>query len=101
MSARDAESVQVAMTALDLARRGDFAAVLAMFASGPQRRLTADAIDAAWQTHVNRHGAVWSIEPSAVQSRAGMMEVTVVLRTASTALEAVVSMDNRGRLLNL
>ena len=101
MSARDAESVQVAVSALDLARRGDFAAVLAMFASGPQRRLTADAIDAAWQTHVNRHGAVWSIEPSAVQSRAGMMEVTVVLRTASTALEAVVSMDNRGRLLNL
>jgi len=101
MSPRDSESAQVAVKALDLARRGDFAAVLAMFAAGPQRRLTAEAIDAAWQTHVNRHGAVWSIEPSAVRSDSGMMVVTVVLRTPSTALEAVVSMDRRGRLLNL
>jgi dienelactone hydrolase len=101
MSPRDSESAQVAVKALDLARRGDFAAVLAMFAAGPQRRLTAEAIDAAWQTHVNRHGAVWSIEPSAVRSDSGMMVVTVVLRTPSAALEAVVSMDRRGRLLNL
>ena len=101
MSPRDSESAQVAVKALDLARRGDFAAVLAMFAPGPQRRLTAEAIDAAWQTHVNRHGAVWSIEPSAVHSDSGMMVVTVVLRTPSAALEAVVSMDRRGRLLNL
>jgi len=79
MSPRDSESAQVAVKALDLARRGDFAAVLAMFAAGPQRRLTAEAIDAAWQTHVNRHGAVWSIEPSAVHSDSGMMVVTVVL----------------------
>jgi len=101
MSPRDSESAQVAVKALDLARRGDFAAVLAMFAAGPQRRLTAEAIDAAWQTHVNRHGALWSIEPSAVRSDSGMMVVTVVLRTPSAALEAVVSMDRRGRLLNL
>jgi len=101
MSPRDSESAQAAVKALDLARRGDFAAVLAMFAAGPQRRLTAEAIDAAWQTHVNRHGAVWSIEPSAVRSDSGMMVVTVVLRTPSTALEAVVSVDRRGRLLNL
>lgn len=101
MTPRDAESAQVAVSALNLARRGEFAAVLAMFAPGPQRRLTAEAIDAAWQTHVNRHGAVWSIEPTEVHSDSGMMVVTVVLRTASTALQAIVSMDRRGRLLNL
>ena len=101
MSPRDGESAQVAITALDLARRGDFAAVLAMFAPGPQRRLTAEAIAASWQTHVSRHGAVWSLEPSAVHSDSGMMVVTVVLRTPSAALQAVVSMDRRGRLLNL
>ena len=97
----DAEATKAAMTALELAKRGDFAGVLAMFAPAPQRRLTAEAIDAAWQTHVARHGAVWSMERSGIHSDSGMTQVSVVLRTPSTALEAVVSVDGRGRLLNL
>jgi uncharacterized protein len=101
MSLRDAEQAQIAITALDLARRGDFAAVLAMFASGPQRRLTAAAIDAAWQSNVGRHGAIWSLEPSGVRSDSGVTAVSAVIRTTSTALSAIVTLDGRGRLLNL
>jgi len=101
MSARDAEQTRIAMAALDLAKRGDFAGVLAMFAPGPQRRLTAEAIDSAWQSNVGRHGAIWSLEASGVHSDSGMDLVSVVLRTASAALQAVVSLDRRGRLLNL
>jgi dienelactone hydrolase len=97
----DAEATKAAMTALELAKRGDFAGVYAMFAAPQQRRLTPEAIDAAWQTHVARHGAVWSMERSGIHSDSGMTQVTVVLRTASTALEAVVSVDRKGRLLNL
>lgn len=101
MSDEDPTPTQVAMTALQLAMRGDFAGVLGMFAAAPQRRLTAAAIDAAWQTHVGRHGAVWSLESAGIHSDAGVTAVTVVLRTPSTPLQAVVSMDRKGRLLNL
>ncbi len=101
MSDGDPTPTQVAMTALQLAMRGDFAGVLGMFAAAPQRRLTAAAIDAAWQTHVGRHGAVWSLESAGIHSEASVTAVTVVLRTPSTPLQAVVSMDRKGRLLNL
>jgi len=98
---RETEQTQLAITALDLARRGDFAAVLAMFAAPQQRRLTAEAINAAWQTHVVRYGAVWSLEPSGIHSDSGMDVVTVVMNTPTMSLKAVVSLDRKGRLLNL
>ncbi|HEU0205739.1 MAG TPA: alpha/beta fold hydrolase [Pseudolysinimonas sp.] len=101
MSVRDSEQAQIAIKALDLARRGEFAAVLAMFAPAPQRRLTAATIDSAWQSNVGRHGAIWSLEPSGIHSDSGLTEVSVLLRTTSTDLQSVVSMDRRGRLLNL
>jgi len=101
MSAHDVEQTEAALIALDLARRGDFAAVLAMFAPAPQRRLTAAAIASAWQSNVGRHGAIWSLDPSGIHSDSGVTEVSVVLRTASTDLQSVVSLDRRGRLLNL
>lgn len=101
MSTSDAEQTRIAMAALAMAKRGEFAALLAMFAPAPQRRLTAAAIDSAWQSHVERHGAVWSMEPTEVHSASGVTEVVVILRTPSTALKAVVSLDGRGRLLNL
>jgi len=98
---RETEQTQLAITALDLARRGDFAAVLAMFAAPQQRRLTAEAINAAWQTHVVRYGAVWSLEPSGIHSDSGMDVVTVVMNTKAMSLKAVVSLDRKGRLLKL
>lgn len=101
MSAREAEQIQVALSALDLARRGDFSGVLGMFASAQQRKLTGQAINEAWQTHVVRYGAVWSMEPAGIQSDSGMDVVTVVMNTPAMALKAVVSLDRRGRLLNL
>ena len=98
---RESEQIKVAISALDLARRGDFAAVLAMFAAPQQRRLTPEAINAAWQTHVVRYGAVWSLEPSGIHSDSGMDVVTVVMNTKAMALKADVSIDRKGRLLNL
>lgn len=101
MSSRDTEQAKVAVAAVGLALRGDFDAVLAGFAPAQQRRLTAAAIASSWQTHVTRYGAVWSFEASAVHTDSSVTAVTVVLHAAASDLQAVVSLDGRGRLLNL
>jgi len=101
MNSRETEQAKAAVAAVGLALRGDFDGVLAMFAPAQQRRLTAAAIASAWQTHVTRHGAVWSFEATAVHTDSSVTAVTVVLHAAATDLQAIVSLDGRGRLLNL
>jgi len=98
---RDTEQAQAAVAAVGLALRGDFNAVHGMFAPAQQRRVTAAAIASAWQTHVTRYGAVWSFEASAVHTDSSVTAVTVVLHAAASDLQAIVSLDGKGRLLNL
>jgi len=76
MNARETEQAKAAVAAVGLALRGDFDGVLGMFAPAQQRRLTAAAIASAWQTHVTRHGAVWSFEATAVHTDSSVTAVT-------------------------
>lgn len=92
----------IAVTVVEMARKGCFAEIEKLFAPPLRAVVSAEMMRTGWETEISKTGPVSAVgEPVSELTNAGLVRVTVPVTCERSALTVVMSVDDAGMLQGL